>query len=204
MKIEILSTKVNTIPTAKGSYQQLEVAYKNLTFQNKVEGKKLMSFGAGASAFTTLSVAQQGEVFDIETNKNDKGYIDWVSAIKSQAGLAQAPQGTKSFPKETTTAPISRSTYETPEERKLKQQYIVRQSSISSAIELLSVGTKSGLKVDDVLDVARKFERFVFDDNTELDFIADPTKKQSSKSEVAQVFTPDEVQDTSSFNVEVD
>lgn len=190
MKIEILSAKITTIPTAKGSYQQLELAFKNITFQNKVEGKKLMSFGASAETFKVLATSQQGEVYDIETNKNDKGFIDWISATKGQPGSAQEGTPNKTFPRETSGSQTTRSTYETPEERKLKQSYIVRQSSISSSIELLSVGAKSPPKVDDVLDVARKFERFVFGDNTELDFIADPTKK---KDKVASVFTPEEL-----------
>ena len=83
--IQVLSTSVETKPTTKGSYQQLEVAYKNLTFQGKVEAKKLMSFGAGAESFKVLSTAKGSDVFEIETVKNDKGYIDWIKVTKGSA-----------------------------------------------------------------------------------------------------------------------
>jgi len=39
MQIEIVANPVNTIPTAKGSYQVIELAYKNKSFQDKLEGK---------------------------------------------------------------------------------------------------------------------------------------------------------------------
>jgi len=58
--IQIVTTSVETKPTAKGSYQQLEVVFKNLTYQGKVESKKIMSFGANAPAFTVLKDAQSG------------------------------------------------------------------------------------------------------------------------------------------------
>ena len=43
MKIQVLSVQIITTPTAKGNYQTADVAYKNLTFQGKVEGKKVMT-----------------------------------------------------------------------------------------------------------------------------------------------------------------
>lgn len=85
INITVLSVTVSTVPTAKGSYQVADVAYKNNTFQGKVEGKKIMSFGAAKETFSVLSTAQSGASFDIEVVKNDKGYNDWVSAKPSQA-----------------------------------------------------------------------------------------------------------------------
>jgi hypothetical protein len=65
MQIQIISTSVENKPTARGSYDQLEVVFKNLTYQGKVESKKIMSFGAGAASFAVLSKAGQGSVWDI-------------------------------------------------------------------------------------------------------------------------------------------
>lgn len=168
IKIEVISTQNETKPTSKGSYQLLSVAYKNLTFNNKVEGRKVASFGNTAAAFKELTLAKQGDVYEIEVVKNDKtGYNDWVNAKKS----ASSSGGTSSQAPHTNSAStISRTnTYETPEERAKKQIYIVRQSSISSAIDLLSVGSKSAPAVDDVIKVATQFEAYVFGDEPDDD-----------------------------------
>ena len=163
MNITILSVDVKTIPTAKGSYQSAEVAYKNNTFQGKVEGKKVMSFGATAGAFKTLSQAQSGETYEVEVIKNDKGYNDWTSltpAGLSAASASAAPAASNSNKAPQGATPV-RSTYETPEERAAKQVYIIRQSSLNNALSMLAVASKSPLKLEDVLDVASKMETYV-------------------------------------------
>lgn len=159
MQIQIIATSVETKPTAKGSYQQLEVTYKNLSFQGKVESKKIMSFGTNAGAFKTLSQASPGAVFEVEVVKNAQGYNDWPNVTAAAAGAAPSPaKGAtpSSQPGQT------RSTYETPEERAQRQVYIIRQSSISNAISTLAVGSK-GVKPEEVLAVAKQYENYVFD-----------------------------------------
>ena len=160
MQIQIIATSVETKPTQKGtSYQLLEVTYKNLTYQGKVESKKLMSFGANASAFKALANAQAGQLYDVTVVKNDKGYNDWTAIAASTGESSAAPAATKAGGAATS---AGRSTYETPEERAQRQVYIIRQSSISSAIATLAVGAKS-LKPEDVLAVAKQYENYVFD-----------------------------------------
>jgi hypothetical protein len=54
--------------------------------------------------------------------------------------------------------------WETPEERALKQVYIVRQSSIANAIALLAVeGPGITPDVEWVIATAKTFENYVFD-----------------------------------------
>ena len=159
MQISILSVQVSTVPTAKGSYQVADVAFKNLTYGGKVEGKKIMSFGAGKSSFETLATAQPGDVFDVSVVKNDKGYNDWVGMTKGTAGATTAAQPAAKG--QVSGAPV-RSSYETPEERAKKQVYIIRQSSISSAIAALSVGAKSPVKAAEAIDYAKVLEAYVF------------------------------------------
>lgn len=162
MNVTILSVDIKTIPTAKGSYQTAEVAYKNNTFQGKVEGKKIMSFGATASSFKTLTTAVGGDTYEVEIVKNDKGYNDWVSMTKASADAVAPATGfaNGSISKPTATTAV-RSTYETPEERAAKQVYIVKQSSIANAVSTLSVGAKT-VKGDDVIELAKKYTAFVF------------------------------------------
>jgi len=157
MQIQIVTTTTTTKPTARGSYQELEVVYKNLTFQGKVESKKIMSFGAGASSFTTLSTASGGSVWDVTVVKNDKGYNDWTTCVPSTGAAEASPAAAA-----TKANPTPRSTYETPEERAQRQVLIVRQSSLSSAIATLAVGAKLAPKPAEVIAVAQAYEAYVF------------------------------------------
>lgn len=127
---------------SKGKYNQLTVDYTDVG-SGKDHTYKLMSF-VNKDAYLLLKSAKSGDVFDVVTNKNDKGYWTWESVSTA---------GTK--PKAN---PAPRSTYETPEERAQKQIYIVRQSSLTNAIALL--GSKA--KVEAVISVARQFEQYVF------------------------------------------
>lgn len=166
MQISILNISVETKPTKTGkSYQQAEVAFKNLTFQGKVEAKKLMSFGAQEPAFKALVNAQSGQVFDIVVVKNAAGYNDWTSATPSDGSAPPAAAPVVYQPgaaKQAAPAPV-RSSYETPEERAAKQVYIIRQSNLNSAVSMLGVGAKAPLKLDDVLFTAKAFENYVLD-----------------------------------------
>ncbi len=162
MQISILAVQSSTQPTKTPgkTYQQLEVTYKNLTF-NKVESKKLMPFGAQKAAFDALGNAQPGSVFEVTVVKNAAGYNDWTAVTQAPPGSAQVMQQGGSI----NTAPGKltggnsvqvKSTYETPEERAKKQIYIIRQSSLSGAINMLSVGAKSTPKTSDVISVAQE------------------------------------------------
>lgn len=158
MNITILSVSINTKPTAKGSYQEADVAYKNNSFQGKVEGKKIMSFGAASKSFKILSEGTAvGKTFEVTVVKNDKGYNDWVD-------MKEASADTSSSPSKAPTSganPAPRSNYETPEERAQRQVLIVRQSSLSAAVSTLSVGAKA-VKASDVLALADEFANWVF------------------------------------------
>jgi hypothetical protein len=157
MNITLLSVDIKTQPTKNGkSYQVADVAYKNNTFQGKVEGKKVMSFGATAEAFKTLAVASPGESYTIEVVKNAAGYNDWVSMVKGEANAAPAaPSVTK------TANPAPKSNYETPEERAQRQVYIIRQSSLTNAISTLAVGGKTAPSPDAVVNLAQRYVDFV-------------------------------------------
>ena len=165
MQIQVLSVQITTTPTPKGSYQMADLAYKNLTFQGKVEGKKIASFGVAKASFEVLATAQPGEIYDVTVVKNEKGFNEWTQMVKGVAGNESAPATSPASKGAVATSPTAavRSSYETPEERAKKQVYIIRQSSVSSACTALSVGAKTPLKFEDVLDFAKKIEKYVFD-----------------------------------------
>lgn len=170
IKIQVIATTTETKPTTKGSYQLLEVTYKDLD-KNKVASKKVMSFAKPESVFKNLATAKGGDVYDIELVKNEQtGYWDWTLATKSSGATgagaqdgSQITSGTKSTASATTT---TKGGWETPEERAKKQIYIVRQSSISAAVNALSVGSKVHPKAQEVIDYARTLEAYVFESDS--------------------------------------
>lgn len=155
IQIQFISADVED----KGKYKMAEIAYKDLN-KGQVSSKKLMSF-TNPLVYKTMVDAKKGEVYSVELQKNDKGYWDWTavsistSVSTDNAGVpAEGPGKGAAY-----TAP--KSTYETAEERAKKQVYIVRQSSISAAIDMLKTDKKAP-SVTEVLDVARQYEAFVF------------------------------------------
>lgn len=166
VKIQVIATAIETKPTTKGSYQQLEVTYKDLD-KNKVGSKKIMSFTKPETIFKTLSVAKGGDVFDIELIKNEQsGYWDWTNVAKSSAQSQDAPTTRTSAAAGTAGASTTKGGWETPEERAKKQIYIVRQSSISAAVNALSVGSKVHPKAEEVIEYARTLEAYVFESDS--------------------------------------
>lgn len=151
MQIEVLSVSVED----KGKYKLAEVAYKGQ--DGKVTAKKLMSF-TYPDVFKVFADAKQGNVFSVESQKNDKGYWDWISASAGAAG-----GGAVSKPAAGSTGnPSPKSTYETAEERATRQVLIVRQSSLSNAVEFLGLNTKKVPSAQEVVEVASFFESYVF------------------------------------------
>jgi hypothetical protein len=166
MIIEVLSSTVTTVPTAKGSYQVCELAFKNKTFQDKVEGKKIMSF-AEKEAFTALSSAPMGSVFTVTRIKDEKGYWKWNTVTAGSNPGAAAPAAATQSTGAAMTNASPKSTYETADERAARQVMIVRQSSISNSIALLKT-EKHTPTTEEVLAVAKQFENFVFGKSNDL------------------------------------
>ena len=149
-------------PVAVKKYHTIEVAYKA---DGKVQGKKLMSF-LFPEVYSTLSKAQRGEVYDITSVKNDAGYWDWTGVEKTIINTTTTSSSTgivsvRDFKKESATA---KSNYETAEERAARQVLIVRQSSLSTAVAAQGIVGK--LKTaDDIINLAKEFEAYVFGGN---------------------------------------
>lgn len=155
LQIKVVALEIVTVPTQKGSYQTIDLTYRNITFENKVETKKIMSFNH-KDVFNTLKAAQAGDVYTVSRAKNDKGFWDWTSIAAGDAAPA-AVTGNSGV----TTTP-AKSSFETADERAKKQVYIVRQSSISAAIATLKTDKKNPT-VEEVINVAREFEAYVFE-----------------------------------------
>jgi len=160
MLINIIDVGAPNTHAAKNgrSYQSLEVTYKDEQAQTKT--KKLMSF-SNPSVFNHIKDLTKGDQINLRTEKDAAGYWQWI-------GL----EGDKTVATETKTTPqtggrVTGSNYETKEERAARQVLIVRQSSLSSAVELLGPGKS----VEEVLAIAKQFEDYVFAKSTGIDAI---------------------------------
>ena len=174
MQIEVVNVSVSNVPTKTGSYQVADVAYKNKSFQDKLEGKKVMSF-VNKDVFATLSTAKFGDVFYVQRSKvagkDGKEYWNWDNlSTGSVDGVASAPTAGVSVSAAPSTYPVKtgnaspKSTYETTDERAARQVLIVRQSSISSAVEFAVANKLKTTK--EVLAIAKEFEDYVFGKET--------------------------------------
>jgi len=163
MRIKVLAVENKKVEEGKKNYNLLDVSYKNLEF-NKVEGKKLVSF-ASPDVYNALKDAKAGDEFDVtKGDKSAAGFVPWTRCVVAgEATLTEdSRQVSGAAPASTASKSTPRSTYETPEERAKKQVYIVRQSSIGAAIELLNLMGNKKASVEEVTSIAKQFEQYVF------------------------------------------
>jgi len=151
MQITVIDVTENTKKSESGrTFQQLEVAYKNE--QGQPQLKKLISF-SNPNVYKAAKEWVKGDVVNVTTVKNEKtGYWDWIGlegdGIVAENKPASAATGAR----------VTGSNYETKEERAARQVFIIRQSSLSTAVELLG----QGKSVADVIATAKQFEAYVF------------------------------------------
>lgn len=160
IKITVVQNVLKSANDKNGKpYKVNEVAYKNHSFQDKLEEVKVNSY---SKIFPKVGEMQTGQSFLIDKEKNDGGFWEWQSIVPISPD--QLASSTKESIKDTGSikAIQVKSTYETPEERAKKQVYIVKQSSISNAVSMLSVGAKAPLKREEVLLLAQELVNWVF------------------------------------------
>jgi hypothetical protein len=159
MLIEVINVQATSKPAKNGTYTQLDVAYKNKTYGDKVEGKKIMSF-AYKDVYAVLAKATNGQQFEVTVTKDSANYNQWTE-IK-EVGSTTATSS--SNPTANKGSPTPKSTYETPEERAIRQRMIVRQSSLSNAIQTLSVNPgKDKIQFVDVIQLATDYFNWVME-----------------------------------------
>jgi hypothetical protein len=151
MQITVIDVTENTKKSESGrTFQQLEVAYKNE--QGQPQLKKLISF-SNPNVFKAAKDWVKGDVVNVTTVKNEKtGYWDWIGLEGDGIVVENKPASAA------TGARVTGSNYETKEERAARQVFIIRQSSLSTAVELLG----QGKSVADVIATAKQFEAYVF------------------------------------------
>lgn len=137
------------------TYQGWELVFKNSNDEFESLKKPMQSLKFNAKLKEALASLQPGDEFTVEMEKNTNGFWDVKNLSKGRSDFV---------PEEKSAAkPAARAggTYETPEERKERQQYIIRQSSLTNAIATLSVGAKTAPEVEKVLAMAQEYVNFV-------------------------------------------
>ena len=155
--IKIQEVTVETVQKGKNKYQIANVV---CTDNGKNKTQKIFSF-ANPAVFDVVKDAKAGEEYDVKLTKDDKGYWNWAS-------LAPAGDAPKEAPK-AAGGKVVGSNYETPEERKLRQLLIVKQSSIANALEFVKMSQADGITIKGVLDVAQEFVDYVYGTNETLE-----------------------------------
>jgi hypothetical protein len=161
----------NSHPTAKGgSYQSIEVTYKG--DDGKVGSKKLMSF-ANPTVFNAAKNWNKGDTVNVRTeklpNKDGQLFWQWTGIESGDAPVAQLERQAST----PTTSRPAVSNYETREERQARQVLIVRQSTLSNAIAILTTGAKAPPLLKDIYELADQLQTYVFNEKPEVDKIVD-------------------------------
>ena len=165
MQITVIDVGAPNTHAAKNgrTYQSLEVTYKNE--QGQAQSKKLMSF-SNPQVFKAAQTWEKGTQVNVTTEKDANGYWQWTGLGGGESTVADNKPAASSG----NSTRVTGSNYETKEERAARQVYIIRQSSISSAIDLLKDNKPT---VEGVLQVAKQFEDYIFAEKKGVDAIND-------------------------------
>jgi hypothetical protein len=146
------------VTKGRGKYEKGVVTY---TYQGQNKQGTMVDF-SNPQVFKLLKTLKSGTPILVTTAKNAGGYDFWqtVKVVDENAPMPeQSPPKAAGAP---SSVRVGGSNYETPEERKQRQLYIIRQSSISNAIESLVPGSKVALDSAVVLELAQKYVDFVY------------------------------------------
>ena len=168
MKIKILNVQNED----KGKYNQLIVNFKNLD-TGVVMATKVMSFTV-PDVYAQLKDAEVDLIFDVQSEKNAKGFWEWKSVTPLKEAEVAASKKS-SFAAKANTAGRD---FETSAERHIRQKLIVRQSSLSVAVEALKAAGEE-FAPKDVMVLAETYERWVYRDTPFAEF---NVKKTPAKS----------------------
>jgi len=155
-QVKLQEVNVEFVKNGKNGY---EVANVNYLYKGEAKSTKLMSF-SNPQIFKDVQKLV-GQTVEVETTQNGK-YTNWAKLTPVAASPDQQP----SVPgkSDVVKSAVARSSYETPEERAQRQLMIVRQSSISNAIEFQKVFNPNpqAVDVEHVLSIAQEFVDFVY------------------------------------------
>lgn len=157
----MLITVKNVDIEDKGKYTQAVVTYMD---KGEEKTRNVVSFGASSDAYHELKNAKNGDSFNVELKKDGK-YWNWVGATRASGGAGSS--GNENSSGSTGSKTSFGRDFETADERAKKQVYIVRQSSITASLEWMKLNAVEAPSVEQVIDVAKQFEAYVFEKESE-------------------------------------
>lgn len=161
MRVKIVNVDIENVVKGKSRYSKATVAY---LYNGEARTQSVMSF-TNPAVFKAVQDFVGQEV-EVEIQKNDAGYNQWVSIGGIGAGSTpSAAPATASAPAATR---VTGSNYETPAERAARQVYIVKQSSLANALTYFEL-TKGKPTADEVTSLAQQFTDWVFAKETSLE-----------------------------------
>lgn len=156
MQVKILDCSVEQIVKGKSRYSKASVAY---SFNGEARTQNIMSF-VNPDVFKKVQ-EMVGQTVEVSLTKNSAGYNEWaaidVAGATTQEAPAAPPVGLAAA-----AVRVTGSNYETPSERAQKQVYIVKQSSITAAINLATLNNESPTP-NEIIEVAQQFVNYVLD-----------------------------------------
>lgn len=156
--IVIKEVSTEFVKKGKAGYNMASVVYDD---NGKRFTKKIMSF-ANPSVYEVVTSAKPEDVFEVKIVKEGE-YYNWA---------ALTPAAKEDSPKSPAAGRVVGNNYETADERKIKQLYIIKQSSIANALEYLKNTQPSGdYGVVDVANIAQEFVDFVYGVDENLDSV---------------------------------
>lgn len=155
--VTIQDVKVSAVQNGKNNYSVAEVVYTDSRGENK--NKKIMSF-SNPAVFAFVSKIKNPTKVVVENS--GAPYYNWV---KIDAANDEEVVAAKAAPKSST----YNDTRETPEERARRQLMIVKQSSLSNAINYWSEIKKINnpdydFTVEEIITTAQQFVDWVMED----------------------------------------
>lgn len=161
MKIEFISAGFEQVPGVGGKrgYGKATVTY---SAGGQTRTQSVISF-SNPAVYSQLEGFKKGDILDVAVVKNAQGYNQWSAITKEEVGSVTSNENanlsapTKSAP----TQYVSRD-FENKEERATKQALIVRQSSLSNAISILTTGAKAPPPLGEVKALADELVAYVY------------------------------------------
>lgn len=147
-----------------GTYDAWQLIYRTTDNEVKDVTKPIQGLRFNASLKNGLESLSVGDEFTLVMERNANGYFDVKSVekgIKDVQETSKEPDGNRAPVR---SGKVTGSNYETPEERAKRQVLIVRQSSVSNALDFAKISMKDPVTLEDILAWAKEIEKHVFKD----------------------------------------
>lgn len=151
MRIQIVNVKG---PYKEGRFNKLDVSYIS---EGVKKDRKLVAVGETEEVINVLRNAKADEEYEVKVEKKGE-FWNWNAISKLEASAAASGGGRSSY---------GGDRYEGAEERAKRQEYIIRQSCLTNAVNYISSGKANipaEVQIMALLDIAEQFVDWVYND----------------------------------------